>query len=113
MNYSQFTLQKANQLLQKYPDHYPTIVTVDDKHVIKFMVGSDITIGKLFFEVRKKLTDMKEPIPSYVGLFTFIKVDNNKQILCTASSTIKSLYEKHANNENFLHLHMIRENTFG
>ena len=114
MDYSQFSLQKANQLLNAYPDHFPTIVTVDNKHIIKFIVGSDITVGKLFFEVRKKLLDLKQPIPSYVGLFTFIKTaDEKKHILCTSQSTIQSLYHKHANDQKFLHLHMTRENTYG
>ena len=113
MNYTTFTLEKANRLIQAYPDHFPTIVTVDDKHIFKFVVGSDITLGKLFFEVRKKLSDIKQPIPPYVGFFTFIRLENNQHLLCTASSTIKSLYEKHANNQNLLHLQMTRENTFG
>lgn len=113
MDYSQFTLQKANQLLHAYPDHYPTIVTVDEKHLFKFIAGPDITIGKLFFEVRKKLIDLKQPIPPYVGLFTFIKTADKKHILCTTPSTVQSLYAKHANDQKFLHLHMTRENTYG
>ena len=99
----------ADKLVNKFPDRIPVLVdkvyksplSDIDKH--KFLVPSDITIGKFMYELRKHIA-----VTSEQAIFLFI---NNT--LPPTASLISTIYHTHKNEDNFLYITYAGENVFG
>lgn len=100
-----------NELMVKYPDRVPIIVTRNknsattpeiDKH--KYLVPVDITVGQFLFVIRKRML-----LPPSRALFLFIECD-----LVNNSEHVGIVYERHrSKKDQCLHVVYSCENTFG
>lgn len=99
----------ADQIISRYPDRVPVLIDklhkspIPDINKNKFVVPSDITIGKFLFEIRKHIT-----LQSDQAIFLFV---NN--ILPPASTVMGAIYDSHKNEDNFLYITYAGENVFG
>lgn len=101
--------ETANKILRQYPDRVPVLIDravgsqipLVDKH--KYLVPSDITVGKFIFEVRKEIG-----VSPGQALFFFV---NN--ILPPTNQLIGTLYNHYKNNDGFLYIVYSGESTFG
>jgi GABA(A) receptor-associated protein len=69
----------------------------------KFLVPTEVTVAQLSFVIRKRL----KMLPSE-ALFLMV----NKQ-LCTGTSTMGCVYDRHHDPDGFLYVVYTNENTFG
>ena len=99
-----------NELMMKYPDRVPIIVTRKktpttpeiDKH--KYLVPMDITVGQFLFVIRKRMLLSPDR-----ALFLFIDGD-----LVNNSEHVGIVYERHKyKKDRCLHVVYSCENTFG
>jgi len=99
----------AARIRAKYPDRIPVIVEkapktdapdIDKK---KYLVPSDITVGKFVYEIRKhmKLTPEK-------AIFLFVN-----GVYPATASMMSQIYEKSKDEDGFLYITYSGENTFG
>lgn len=100
----------GSKFLEKYPDKIPVIVDYENEIKFannsvanKFLVPSEITIGYLLLIIRKNAN-----ISHTEGLTIII----NDTIPAT-SSLLSTVYSKHKNEEDCLHINVIKENVFG
>ena len=112
LNYSfDQRLIESKRIKQLYPDKIPVICerslyAGNDCPSIKkrkYLVSKDVTIAHLIFILRKGLN-----IDSTKGLFLFI--DGN---VLSCSYTIESIYNIYKDDDEFLYITYIFENTFG
>eukprot|EP00005_Dracoamoeba_jomungandri_P001193 CAMPEP_0174249860 /NCGR_PEP_ID=MMETSP0439-20130205/199_1 /TAXON_ID=0 /ORGANISM="Stereomyxa ramosa, Strain Chinc5" /LENGTH=119 /DNA_ID=CAMNT_0015329785 /DNA_START=67 /DNA_END=426 /DNA_ORIENTATION=+ len=109
----QHTLEKrmevAKRIREKYPDRIPVIVEkapksdapdIDKK---KFLVPSDITVGKFVYEIRKHMKLSPEK-----AIFLFV---NN--VLPPTAQDMYYIYAKYKDEDGFLYITYSGENTFG
>eukprot|EP01110_Echinostelium_bisporum_P000021 TRINITY_DN10036_c0_g1_i1.p1 TRINITY_DN10036_c0_g1~~TRINITY_DN10036_c0_g1_i1.p1 ORF type:complete len:119 (+),score=27.57 TRINITY_DN10036_c0_g1_i1:112-468(+) len=99
----------ADRIKSKYPDRVPVIVEkapksdVPDIDKKKYLVPSDITVGKFVFEIRKHMKLAPEK-----AIFLFV---NNT--LPPTAELVSNIYEKHKDQDGFLYITYSGENTFG
>ena len=103
----------GSRFLYKYPDRIPVIVHYDKDIVFtdkennkmnKFSVPSDMSIGYLLFVIRRG-TDI-----SHIESLSILVNDT----LPAMSTLLGTVYAKHKNIEDdCLHVHITKENTFG
>lgn len=101
----EFTKAHAKELRDKYPDRIPVIVTVAKDVEIKknkYLVPLDLTMGQFQYVIRKN-TNMK-PTEAF-----FLFVGNRLIETSLLMSVVLELYGK----DGFVHVHAMRENTFG
>jgi len=99
----------AERILAKYPDRIPVIVEksprsdapdIDKK---KFLVPSDITVGKFVYEIRKHMQLSPEK-----AIFLFV---NN--VLPPTAELMSRIYKDYKDEDGFLYITYSGENTFG
>lgn len=99
----------ADRIKAKYPDRIPVIVEkapksdapdIDKK---KYLVPSDITVGKFVYEIRKHMKLSPEK-----AIFLFV---NNT--LPPTGALISTIYERYKDEDGFLYITYSGENTFG
>eukprot|EP01102_Stenamoeba_stenopodia_P001413 TRINITY_DN1121_c0_g1_i1.p1 TRINITY_DN1121_c0_g1~~TRINITY_DN1121_c0_g1_i1.p1 ORF type:complete len:118 (-),score=28.78 TRINITY_DN1121_c0_g1_i1:195-548(-) len=99
----------SDRIRMRYPDRIPVIVEkapksdapdIDKK---KFLVPSDITIGRFVYEIRKHMKLSPEK-----AIFLFV---NN--ILPPTSMSMAHIYERYKDEDGFLYITYSGENTFG
>ncbi|KAL6048776.1 ubiquitin-like protein atg8 [Balamuthia mandrillaris] len=99
----------AERIRAKYPDRIPVIVEkapksdapdIDKK---KFLVPSDITVGKFVYEIRKHMKLSPEK-----AIFLFV---NN--VLPPTAELMSNIYAKYKDEDGFLYITYSGENTFG
>jgi GABA(A) receptor-associated protein len=102
-------LEKANKLLEKYPDKIPIIC---EKHhgyergsleKTKYIVYGGITLGQFLMIIRKQINIKKEE-----AIFLFV---NNKFL--PSNQQLSEIYNIHKDSDNFLYMSYSNENTFG
>ena len=103
---------EAERIIQKYPDRIPIIVqkntsssseTLPDLAKTKFLVPDHVTFGQFLYIIRTRMS-----LPAEKALFIFI---NNT--IPNASSDMKTLYDEHKDEDNFLYCFYGTESTFG
>jgi len=99
----------ADKIRSKYPDRIPVIVErgtksnapeIDKK---KYLVPSDITVGKFVYEIRKHIKLAPEQ-----AIFIFVN-----DTLPPTASLMSDLYERNKDEDGFLYVTYNGENTFG
>ena len=69
----------------------------------KFLVPSDITVGKFIFEIRKHMQLAPEQ-----AIFLFVN-----EALPPSSALVSQIYKQHADEDGFLYCSYSGENSFG
>ena len=106
----------TSKILDKYPEKCPVFLSIDNKpnsiHLSRYIVTYNLTMLQFLVIVRKKIN-----IGAEESLTLFIEVFNNNKIIETIlvpmSDTIGEIYKKHKDQDNFLYLRLVKENTFG
>jgi len=99
----------ADRIRSKYPDRIPVIVEkaaksdAPDIEKKKYLVPSDITVGKFVYEIRKHMKLSPEK-----AIFLFV---NNT--LPPTGALVASIYERYKDEDGFLYFTYSGENTFG
>lgn len=97
----------VRELRYRYPDRVPIIIephrdiTIDRK---KYLTPLDITMGQFYYIIRKRIQ-----LDESTALF-FLMEDGSIPV---SSQTIGEAYRWHRNNNGFLFISVMKENTFG
>jgi GABA(A) receptor-associated protein len=103
---------EANRIIEKYPDRIPIIVqknttssseTLPDLTKTKFLVPEHVTFGQFLYIIRTRMS-----LPAEKALYIFV---NNT--IPNSSSDMKTLYDEHKDDDNFLYCFYGTESTFG
>ena len=114
---TQFSKKKIEELLRKYPDRIPIVIsskTFKSHNINRFIVPVDMTITQFMVILRNK-TKLKE----MEAIFIFVKDCNGKNkdkttdILAPVSETLGSLYNKYKDEKLILNLFYEKEDVFG
>jgi GABA(A) receptor-associated protein len=103
--------EEAARITAKYPNRIPVIC---ERHVQatgslpevdkrKYLVPDDLTIGQFIYVIRKRIRVSPEQ-----AIFLLVNgtLPNTQEIL-------SSMYEKYQDEDGFLYVHYMGENTFG
>merc|ERR1712125_54542 len=102
-------MQVSKRIREKYSDRIPVIVEkaaksdVPDIDKKKYLVPSDITVGKFVYEIRKHMKLSPEK-----AIFLFV---NN--VLPPTAELMSHIYDKYKDEDGFLYITYSGENTFG
>ena len=110
----EFTLEQrkkeANSIINKYPDRIPVICeknpndkSLPDLDKRKFLAPSDLSIGQFIYVVRARFK-----LPPEKALFVFVN-----GVIPASTETLSSLYHIHRDEDYFLYIKVVGENTFG
>jgi len=113
--------ESTNNIISKYPDKCPIYLTFDNKinlksrpgaNFNKYIINNCITVGQ-YLVILKKRIDMNEKmsVTLFINKFNGNKLVNT--ILPTMSSTMGEIYNGHKDDDGFLYMHLVSENTFG
>jgi len=103
---------ESERILLKYPDRIPIIVQKNKSSSsdilpalakTKFLVPNHVTFGQFLYIIRARMS-----LPAEKALFIFI---NNT--IPNASTDMKTLYDEHKDEDNFLYCYYGTESTFG
>jgi len=97
------------------PDKVPVSIDKSDMKLRHrtFMVVDDFTLGRFQLMVRRKC--LAEPLAPETAIYLMVHTqDPNKPLaLCSASTTIASLFDQYKNAQNVLVFDVKGENVFG
>lgn len=96
-------VSESNRVRAKHIDKVPIIIQVGDQ-IKKLLVNYDMTVSELQYSLRKKMI-LKEVEA------TILMTDQN--VLLSHNNNVGSIYNQHKDNDNFLYLKVLKENTFG
>jgi GABA(A) receptor-associated protein len=100
-------LEDSRKLKIKYPDRIPIILSskdiILDRH--KYLIPSDTLLSEFCFIIRKSIC-----LNSSEALFLFV---GDKNISPVMTDTIKNIYNKHKDIDNFLYIQIKKEAVFG
>lgn len=110
-----FTLEQriseSSRIIHKYPDRIPIICQhshtdkkLKDIDKTKYLVPSDLTMGQFAYVIRKRMKINQEQA-------LFLMLDNNT--LVPVSSLMSDIYANHKNEDGFVYIYYMGENTFG
>ena len=110
----------ANKALEQHPEKRPLIVdrhaTADPSSLpaprnVKFLVPETLSIASFMRVLRRQLKtdDDDDVLLPQQALYMYTEGGS----LCMSSSSISTLYEQHRNEDGFLYLSYLSENTFG
>jgi GABA(A) receptor-associated protein len=100
----------SGRIRRQYPDRIPVIVERakdSDAPLLaknKYLVPSDVTLGRLIFEVRQHLR-----IGSERAIFLYV----NDNLLPSTQTLVSTLYTTQKDADGFLYVQYAGENTFG
>jgi len=113
--------EATTNILKKYPDKCPIYLTFDSKLILKprsgtnfnkYIISISLTVGQ-YLTILKKRIEMGENI----GLTLFINIYKNDKLVNTTlpilSTTIEEVYANYKDDDGFLYMNLIAENTFG
>jgi GABA(A) receptor-associated protein len=113
--------EATKNILTKYPDKCPIYLTFDSKIVLKprtgtnfnkYIISNALTVGQ-YLSILKKRIEMGES----TGLTLFICIYKNDKlvntILTSLSNSIEQVYDKYKDDDGFLYMNLVAENTFG
>lgn len=110
-----FTLEQriseSSRIIHKYPDripiicqHSPSDTKLKDIDKTKYLVPSDLTMGQFAYVIRKRMKINQEQA-------MFLVLDNNT--LSPVSSLMSEIYSNYKNEDGFVYIYYMGENTFG
>ena len=113
--------EATRNILNKYPDKCPIYLTFDSKLILKpksgtnfnkYIINNNLTIGQ-YLQILKKRVDVNErtSVTLFVNIYKDDKLKNT--ILPTLSMCIQEAYALYADEDGFLYMHLVAENTFG
>ena len=113
--------EATKNILNKYPDKCPIYLTFDSKIILKpktgtnfnkYIISNSLTVGQYLSILRKRIE-----IRETSGLTLFICVYKNDKLVNTTlpnlSDTIETVYANFRDNDGFLYMNIVSENTFG
>ena len=89
----------------------PIIVDCESKLNLnknKYIVPDTFEVSQFLYIIRKRLN-----MSATDAIFVFIDSDTHGSKLITASTMLKEIYHKYKEEDNFLYLKVLKENTFG
>jgi GABA(A) receptor-associated protein len=101
--------EESKQILEKYSDRIPIIITIGPKSAIKpmkknkFLAPKNISLGQFAATIRTRIN-----LKPSEALFLFIN-----DTLPAMNDTIIRLYDMHKNIDGFLYVNITEESTFG
>jgi GABA(A) receptor-associated protein len=110
----QFTRKKIEQLIKKYPDRVPILISSlsHKTHGInRFIVPIDMTVASFMSLLRKTVE-----LASNETIFIFVKnnkTDSTTDVIAPTSATLGTLYEQYKDDKLVLNLIYEKENVFG
>ena len=102
---------ESAHIIAKHSDRKPIIAYTDDQNFVdkmekyKYLVPEDTTIAQFMSVLRKKLDLKKEE-----AMFLYVK---SGQVIIPTANAIGSVYTEFANEDGFLYIKFVGENTFG
>ena len=99
---------KCHELMTKYPDRVPVIISSRDFKLKKFkyLVHSHMTVGQLFYYLRRNAVTLGEDEAMFVLV--------NDHTLPSITHTVSDLYHEYKDPlDGFLYLTLSAESTFG
>lgn len=105
------TRQKESEnIMSRYPNKRPVIIYTNDKNLnppekYKFLVPDDQTMALFMTVLRKNMQLTQEQ-----ALWLYVKDGGS---MPPTTSSISSVYEEFANEDGFLYIQYMGENTFG
>ena len=113
--------EATKNILTKYPDKCPIYLTFDSKLKLrqktgtnfnKYIINNNLTIGQ-YMQVLRKRVELGDKL----ALTLFINIYKNDKllntILPTMSMTIEQAYSDYKDEDGFLYMNLVAENTFG
>ena len=113
--------EATRNILNKYPDKCPIYLTFDNKLKLKqragtnfnkYIINNNLTIGQ-YMQVLKKRVEMGEKI----ALTLFVNIYKNDKLINTIlpilSMSIEQAYTQYCDEDGFLYMNLVAENTFG
>ena len=91
---------------KKYPDRVPVLLTMNGT-LHKWLVPSSQPVSSLMMSVRQRLVVKPEE-----ALFLVVK-HQGLSIMILGKDTMSSLQHQYADDQGMLHMHVLKENTFG
>ena len=104
-------LSMYNTIFNKHPTKIPIIVDCESKLNLnknKYIVPDTFEMSQFLVIIRKRLN-----MSSKDAIFIFIDSDKYGSKLISASTMLKEIYNKYKEEDNFLYLKVLQENTFG
>ena len=113
--------EATRNILNKYPDKCPIYLTFDNKLKLKqragtnfnkYIINNNLTVGQ-YMQVLKKRVEMGEKI----ALTLFVNIYKNDKLINTIlpilSMSIEQAYTQYCDEDGFLYMNLVAENTFG
>jgi GABA(A) receptor-associated protein len=113
--------EATKNILNKYSDKCPIYLTYDSKLSLKpktgtnfnkYIINNSLTLGQ-YLHILKKRIEMGES----TALTLFISIYKNDKLINTIlppmSKTVEQAYIEHKDEDGFLYMHLVAENTFG
>ena len=113
--------EATKNILNKYPDKCPIYLTFDNKLKLKqragtnfnkYIINNNLTMGQ-YMAVLKKRVEMGDKM----GLTLFINIYKNDKltntILPTLTMSVEQAYNDYKDEDGFLYMTFVAENTFG
>jgi GABA(A) receptor-associated protein len=100
---------ELKQILSKYPDRVPVLVTKSEKSDVpdmdkhKYLVPTDLTVGQFVYIIRKRIK-----MDAHKAIFVF--VDNT---IPPTSALMGTIYNEYKDADQYLRVTYSGENTFG
>jgi len=113
--------EATKNIINKYPDKCPIYLSFDNKlnlkprpgtNFNKYIINNSITVGQ-YLSILKRRIEMSDKLS--VTLFINVYKDDKlvNTILPQLAMTLGEVYEQHKDQDGFLYMHLIGENTFG
>lgn len=113
--------EATKNIINKYPDKCPIYLSFDNKLILKhrpgtnfnkYIINNSITVGQ-YLSILKRRIEMSDKLS--VTLFINVYKDDKlvNTILPQLAMTLGEVYEHNKDQDGFLYMHLIGENTFG
>ena len=113
--------EATRNILNKYPDKCPIYLTFDSKLKLKqragtnfnkYIINNNLTMGQ-YMQVLRKRVELgdKMSLTLFINIYKDDKLINT--ILPTMSLTVEEAYSQYKDEDGFLYMNLMAENTFG
>lgn len=97
--------ESAKKLIERHPTKVPIFVTIDfTKETRKYLLPQGTTVGEFYYFIRSSIKLHQED-----SLFIFF----GDCKLLSGSTLLSQAYDKYKDEDNYLKVIVMRENTFG
>lgn len=102
---------ESGKIIEKHPNKIPVVINkyskckdLEDLDKKKFLIPDSLVVGNITTIIKKRLNLSPEKS-------IFLYCDDNS--ICPTSSTMSTVYKQSKNEDGFLYLYYVGENTFG